>query len=124
MALMNSPVERVTGFGSVVMRARSPVISPASMVARVAASKRSAKATRSGSSSNSPRLRRAPGPGEDGGYGVRGGLLAFQMLVVVTLHRAVSRLVLVDAAGLTSTEVIMASDPKALDTMSLITSPS
>ena len=60
MASMNSSVPRTCGFASVVMRARSPVIWPASIVSRVARSRRSANATSSGSSSNSPRLRSAP----------------------------------------------------------------
>lgn len=60
IALMNSSLSRVWGLGSVVMRARSPVIWPASMVSSVAFSSRSAKATRSGRPSSSPRLRRAP----------------------------------------------------------------
>ncbi len=61
-------------------------------------------------------------PCEDGGHGISRGLFSFEMLVVMACHCAVCRLVLILAD--TSTEVIMASEPKAVDTISLITSPS
>ena len=60
MARMKSRVLSFFGFGSVVMSARSPVISPASMVSSVARSSLSANATRSSRPSSSPRLRSAP----------------------------------------------------------------
>jgi len=48
----------------------------------------------SGVPSISPRLRQASRPGKDQGHGVRRGLLALEVLVVVALNGAVGRLVL------------------------------
>ena len=60
MALMKSSLFRVTGFGRVVILARSPVIFPDSIVSMVAFSSLSANSESSGIWSSSPLFRSAP----------------------------------------------------------------
>ena len=108
-----------------VISARSFVIFPLSIVVRVAFSSLSANTPSCGSLSSSPRLRECSGPCKDCCHGVGGCLFAFQIFVIMTHERFREQLhTRILPSGDTSTEVIIASEPKAEETISLITSPS
>ena len=76
-----------------------------------------------------PSLPQCSRPGKDCCDGICGGLLALQILVIMALYGSMCCLIFAASysyfpSGFTRTDVIIAREPKADESISLITSPS